>query len=109
MVQALLTLLIYRLKDAPWCSMTSTHASRKHIDSLPTDLRELFLPQAVRAEAFVPGRPVKGRNEPNAVGGVAWVVHKVKEVPFEEIVEQGWRNTIEVFGLRELASGPSRE
>jgi TatD DNase family protein len=46
---------------------------------------------------------VKGRNEPSAIGGVAWVVHKVKEeVPFEEIVEQGWRNTVELFGLREL-------
>ncbi|KAH9996460.1 hypothetical protein BJV77DRAFT_1059309 [Russula vinacea] len=95
--------------DAPWCSMTSTHASRKHIDSLPADLRELFLPRAVRAEAFVPGQPVKGRNEPSAVGGVAWVVHKVKEVPFEEIVEQGWKNTVELFGLRELDDDPSRE
>jgi len=93
------------MKDAPWCSMTSTHASRKHIDSLPADLRESFLPPAVRAEAFVPGRPVKGRNEPSAIGGVAWVAHKVKgEVPFEEFVEQGWRNTVELFGLRELAS-----
>lgn len=90
--------------------MTSTHASRKHIDSLPADLRELFLPRAVRAEAFVPGQPVKGRNEPSAIGGVAWVVHKVKEeVAFEEVVEQGWRNTIELFGLRELDSDPSRE
>jgi TatD DNase family protein len=95
------------MKDSPWCSMTSTHASRKHIDSLPADLRESFLPPAVRAEAFVPGRPVKGRNEPSAIGGVAWVAHKVKgdsEVPFEEFVEQGWRNTVELFGLRELAS-----
>lgn len=84
--------------------MTSTHASRKHIDSLPADLRELFLPPAVRAEAFVPGRPVKGRNEPSAIGGVAWVAHKVKEESFEEFVEQGWRNTVGLFGLRELAS-----
>jgi len=92
--------------DAPWCSMTSTHASRKHIGSLPADLRELFLPPAVRAEAFVPGRPVKGRNEPSAIGAVAWVVHKVKEeVSFEEFVEQGWRNTVELFGLKELAGG----
>jgi len=91
--------------DAPWCSMTSTHASRKHIDSLPADLRGLFLPQAVRPEAFVSGRPVKGRNEPSAIGAVAWVAHKVKEeVPFEEFVEQGWRNTIELFGLSEFAS-----
>jgi TatD DNase family protein len=84
--------------------MTSMHASRKHIDSLPTDLRELYLPAAVRVEAFVSGRPVKGRNEPNAIGAVAWVAHKVKaEVTFEEFVEQGWRNTVELFELRELA------
>jgi TatD DNase family protein len=92
------------MKDAPWCSMTSTHASRKHIGSLPADLRELFLPPAVRAEAFVPGRPVKGRNEPSAIGAVAWVAHKVKEeVSFEEFVEQGWRNTVGLFGLTEVA------
>ena len=83
--------------------MTSTHASRKHIDNLPADLRELFLPPAVRAEAFVPGLPVKSRNEPSAIGAVAWVAHKVKEVAFEEFVEQGWKNTVELFGLRELA------
>lgn len=91
------------MKDAPWCSMTSTHASRKHIDNLPADLRELFLPPAVRVEAFVPGRPVKGRNEPSAIGAVAWVAHKVKEVAFEDFVEQGWTNVVELFGLRELA------
>ncbi|KAH9039950.1 hypothetical protein EDB84DRAFT_1560020 [Lactarius hengduanensis] len=86
--------------DAPWCSMTSTHASRRHIDTLPADLRELYLPPAVREEAFVTGRPVKGRNEPSAIGAVAWVAHKVKEeVSFHEFVEQGWRNTAELFGL----------
>ncbi|KAH9039944.1 hypothetical protein EDB84DRAFT_1587653 [Lactarius hengduanensis] len=86
--------------DAPWCSMTSTHASRRHIDTLPADLRELYLPPAVREEAFVTGRPVKGRNEPSAIGAVAWVAHKVKEeVSFHEFVEQGWRNTTELFGL----------
>jgi len=86
--------------DAPWCSMTSTHASRRHIDSLPADLRELYFPPAVRAEAFVLGGPVKGRNEPGAIGAVAWVAHKVKEeVSFQDFVDQGWRNTIELFGL----------
>jgi TatD DNase family protein len=83
--------------------MTSTHASRKHIDDLPAGLRELFLPAPVRVEAFVPRRPVKGRNEPSAIGGVAWVAYKVREgMGFEEFVEQGWRNTVELFGLKEL-------
>lgn len=86
--------------DAPWCSMTSTHASRTHIDSLPADLRELYLPPAVRGEAFVPGRPVKGRSEPSAIGAVAWVAHKAKEeVSFQDFVDQVWRNTTELFGL----------
>jgi len=48
---------------------------------------------------------VKGRNEPSAIGAVAWVAHKVKEVAFEEFVEQGWTNAVELFGLRELADG----
>jgi TatD DNase family protein len=90
--------------------MTSTHASRKHVDGLPAELRELFLPAAVRAEAFVPGRPVKGRNEPSTIGAVAWVAHKVKEGAssrFEEFVEQGWKNTIDLFDLRELSELPN--
>jgi len=48
---------------------------------------------------------VKGRNEPSAIGGVAWVAHEVREgMGFEEFVEQGWRNTVELFGLRELVT-----
>ncbi len=80
--------------------MTSTHASRKHVDNLSADLRKLYLPQAVREEAFVLGKPVKGRNEPSAIGAVAWVAHKVREdASFQDFVDQGWKNTIELFGL----------
>ncbi|KAH9982339.1 hypothetical protein BGW80DRAFT_19143 [Lactifluus volemus] len=43
--------------DAPWCSMTSTHASRKHVDSLPADLRDLFFHQPRgRKHSFLEGR-----------------------------------------------------
>ena len=43
---------------------------------------------------------MKGRNEPSAIGAVAWVVHKVKEeASFLDFVDQGWKNTIELFGL----------
>ncbi|EJD45783.1 Mg-dependent DNase [Auricularia subglabra TFB-10046 SS5] len=85
--------------DAPWCSCTSTHASKSHLDSLPPELRAVFLPIAVRPERFELGKPVKGRNEPSAVGAVAWVVAKLHDVPFERVVERGWLNTVEVFGL----------
>jgi len=90
--------------DAPWCSMTATHASRQHLNSLPASLRALYFPPATKPESFVYGKPVKGRNEPNAIGGVAWVVHKLNEgIPLERVTEKAWKNTVEVFGLEELA------
>ncbi|KAI0756797.1 Mg-dependent DNase [Daedaleopsis nitida] len=89
--------------DAPWCSMTSTHASKPHLTSLPPALNSLYLPQATKLESFVYGRPVKGRNEPSATGGVAWVIHRLNEgTTFEKVAEKGWKNTVELFGLTEL-------
>lgn len=83
--------------------MTSTHASKPHLNSLPPSLNSVYYPQATKPEALVLGRPVKGRNEPAAVGGVAWVVHRLNEgIPFEKITEKAWKNTVELFGLEEL-------
>ena len=89
--------------DAPWCSMTTTQASRAHINTLPASLTSLYFPEAKKPEAFVLGRPVKGRNEPMAIGGVAWVLHKLHEgTSFEQVTEAAWKNTIDLFGLHEL-------
>lgn len=83
--------------------MTATHASRPHIDTLPQSLRSLYFPPDTRPERFVCGKPVKGRNEPTGIGGVAWVLHRMNEgVGFERITERAWKNTVEVFGLDEL-------
>lgn len=83
--------------------MTTTQASRAHIMTLPPSLSSLYFPQATKPESFVQGKPVKGRNEPSAIGGVAWVIHKLNEgTTFEEVSEKAWNNTIEVFGLQEL-------
>lgn len=83
--------------------MTSTHASKAHLTSLPASLSSLYVPQATKPESFVPGKPVKGRNEPMATGGVAWVIHKLHEGSvFEEITESAWQNTVDVFALHEL-------
>lgn len=84
--------------------MTSTHASKRHLDSLPTSLRSVYFSPATKPEAFVYGKPVKGRNEPSAIGGVGWVIHQLHpEIPYEKIVNKAWKNTIELFGLQELA------
>ncbi|KAI0673344.1 Mg-dependent DNase [Trametes maxima] len=89
--------------DAPWCSMTSTQASKAHLASLPPALNALYFPAGKKPEAFVYGQPVKGRNEPAAIGGVAWVVCKLHgDVPLEKITEKAWKNTVELFGLTEL-------
>lgn len=83
--------------------MTSTQASRAHLASLPANLNALYFPPATKPESFSYGKAVKGRNEPTAIGGVAWVVHRLNEgVPFEKVTEKVWKNTVELFGLEEL-------
>jgi len=56
-------------------------------------------------EKFEAGLAVKGRNEPCAIGGVAWVMAKLYNVPIEEVAEAAWKNTVDVFGLHELNDG----
>lgn len=83
--------------------MTSTHASKIHLDTLPATLKNLYLPPASKPEAFVVGRPVKGRNEPAAIGAVGWVIHRLNEgVPYEKVTEKAFKNTVELFQLHEL-------
>lgn len=82
--------------------MTSTQASRSFIAALPPALSSLYFPQDTKPEKFVYGKPVKGRNEPSAIGGVGWVVSQVQGTSFETLTEQVWKNTVELFGLTEL-------
>lgn len=63
--------------DAPWCSCTSTHASKGLLDSLPADLRDLYLPAATKPEKFQAGKPVEGSSWELAVSvlsvvGLVW-------------------------------------
>ncbi|KAJ7099625.1 hypothetical protein C8R43DRAFT_1048592 [Mycena crocata] len=85
--------------DAPWCSMTGGHASKQHLSSLPPSLRDLYFPPSTKPENFA-GRAVKGRNEPCAIGGVAWVMHKLHGVPMEDVTETAFQNTLELFSLK---------
>lgn len=83
--------------------MTSTHASKRALNTLPLTLKDIYFPPATKPESFIPGKPVKGRNEPCAIGGVAWVVKALHpDVSYEDVVEKAWRNTVDVFSLNEL-------
>ena len=79
--------------------MTSTHASKRHIDGMPKPLADMYFPPASKAEKHDPERLVKGRNEPCAVGGVAWVVSRLHQVEMSEVVEQAYANSVHLFGI----------
>ncbi|KAJ6519658.1 Mg-dependent DNase, partial [Mycena sanguinolenta] len=85
--------------DAPWCSMTGGHASKQYLGSLSASLKELYFPPSTKPENFALGKPVKGRNEPSAVGGVAWVIHKLHGVSLDTLTETAFKNTVDLFGL----------
>ncbi|KAF8640429.1 hypothetical protein AX17_000094 [Amanita inopinata Kibby_2008] len=87
--------------DAPWCTMTSTHASHVHLDAMPSQLHAIYRPMAAKPEKFSYGKPVKGRSEPSNIGCVAWVFHEIHQIPFEEVTRNAWNNTVTLFGLNE--------
>lgn len=112
-------LTILNALDAPWCTMTSTHSSRAHLNTLPSNLRELYFPPTSLPEKFVEGvfvapswtnqsdsrhagRAVKGRNEPCTVGGVAWVVASLHNCELIDVSRAAWNNSIEMYNLHEL-------
>ena len=83
--------------------MTSTHASKRALNTLPPLLKDIYFPPATKPESHVPGKPVKGRNEPCAIGGVAWVIQSLHDnISFENLVEQAWANAVDAFLLKEL-------
>ncbi|KAG9054876.1 hypothetical protein FS842_003913 [Serendipita sp. 407] len=88
--------------DAPWCSLTGGHASKEHLTLLPSHLRNLYAPLNRQPDRWEEGKAVKGRNEPCAIGLVAFVVARLKGVSLNEVAEHAWRNTIACFGLHEL-------
>jgi TatD DNase family protein len=85
--------------DGPWCEIRASHASSGFLkDGGPT------MPKGVKKEKWAKGLMVKGRNEPVTIAQVAHVVAKVKGVDVEEVCEAGWRNSVRMFELGEVAS-----
>ncbi|KAI8148403.1 hypothetical protein BJV82DRAFT_265139 [Fennellomyces sp. T-0311] len=54
--------------DAPWCEIRPTHASHKHLASVPKEEMELYAPLTKKKEKFEMGYMVKNRCEPCATG-----------------------------------------
>lgn len=82
--------------------MNNSHASKQHLNDLPPELEALFFPPSTKPERFIAGKAVKGRNEPCATGGVAFVISKLLGVPLETVAEKAFENTVELFDLKEL-------
>ena len=76
---------------------------------MPANLRSIYLPRPVKPEKYKDGSTVAGRNEPAAIGGVAWVMHSLLGVSFQELTEQAWKNTVEVFGIELKEETSSQE
>ncbi|KAK6358872.1 hypothetical protein TWF696_000052 [Orbilia brochopaga] len=89
--------------DGPWCEIRATHASAAYLKNMPSYLTET-VPKDVKKERFQLGMRVKGRNEPCAIAGVAWVIAQVKGVTFEEVCERSWANSMNMFRYDEAAA-----
>ncbi|ORY88049.1 tatD related DNase [Leucosporidium creatinivorum] len=92
--------------DCPWCEIRPSHASHPHLSTITSSithshLEPLYIPPSVKKERWTSGKGVKGRNEPCSTGQVAWVVSQLKGVSVEEVAEQTYRNTCELFGIPE--------
>ncbi|TKA54255.1 hypothetical protein B0A53_03346 [Rhodotorula sp. CCFEE 5036] len=109
--------------DAPWCQIRPSHASYpilteflqrpeyQHLKaSCPSTLlsEERFMPVEVKKEKFVPGKAVKGRNEPYATSQVACVLASLHGVSLEEVADQTRRNTLALFGSAGMKDEPGR-
>ncbi|KAK6334284.1 hypothetical protein TWF730_003498 [Orbilia blumenaviensis] len=89
--------------DGPWCEIRNTHASAKYLKTMPEHLAT-GIPKDVKKEKWQSGLRVKGRNEPCAIAGVAWVIAQVKGVEFEEVCERSWENSMTMFRFDEAAA-----
>ncbi|WVR08249.1 hypothetical protein IAU60_005296 [Kwoniella sp. DSM 27419] len=80
--------------DAPWCSVTASHASHVH---LPPSDSPLLIKRAGKPEKIQPGLGVKGRWEPADVGVIAHILAGLRGISLEELSEAVWANTMRLL------------
>lgn len=76
--------------DAPWCSVTSTHASSAFFAQVVDKVK----PEKLVLGA---GKGAKGRNEPAEVVGIAEALAKIRGESVEVLADAVWENTLRVF------------
>ncbi|KAI9621440.1 hypothetical protein H4Q26_015742 [Puccinia striiformis f. sp. tritici PST-130] len=86
-------------QHCPWCEIRPSHASHRYLKDIPT--KEMFIPSTIKKERhqLSDGKMVKGRNEPCTIGQVAWVVSQLKGISFDELINNAWKNSVDMFGL----------
>ncbi|KTW29870.1 hypothetical protein T552_01074 [Pneumocystis carinii B80] len=82
--------------DAPWCSISPTHASYPYIK----DTSYVFC--AEKKDKFISGKMVRGRNEPCTIIQVACVVSHLKGLSIEKVSEAAYLNSIKMFGNQSI-------
>ncbi|KAG4306248.1 hypothetical protein PORY_000236 [Pneumocystis oryctolagi] len=84
--------LMLETGDAPWCGISTAHASYPYIKDTP------YIFPSHRKEKFVFGEMVKGRNEPCTIIQVASVVSQLKGLSIETVSEAAYINSTKMFG-----------
>lgn len=73
--------------DCPWCEIKKSHASYKHVKTLPQKSKD----------ANDHKLPVKNRNEPSSLIQVLEVLSSVRNEEIESLAEKVWLNTNKLF------------
>lgn len=86
--------------DAPWCEIRRTHASHKYLEGY--DASKYTHVKKEKLKGYYADQldtvMVKSRNEPCNMEQVAIVVANIKEIPLDEVADQVWKTSCEVYG-----------
>lgn len=86
--------------DAPWCEIRRTHASHKYLEGYNADKYKQVKKEKLKniPPEEIERVMVKSRNEPCNMEQVAIVVANIKKLSVEEVAEQVWKTSCDVFG-----------
>lgn len=85
--------------DAPWCDIRRTHASYKYLVNYESPFKAVKKDKLSKLPADDWSHTmIKARNEPCTMEQVATVVANLKQVDLHVLVDQVWRNSMEVYG-----------